>query len=223
MNLINKIITIVFTVALPSMLSASVITASDMGWYDETGHHSSSNPNYLVGDLGGKEYRNWMTFDMSNVGTVSSAILRAYLIDIPPGSQYGYNSNDPFETWSLWDVSGSTGSLTGGTGGVAMFNDLGSGISYGSVDATFADVGSYIEVSLNADALAALSASSGIWGIGGSITTLGSIDEGLYWYSHEDARVELVINSVPEPATFILLGLGLVGACFFKKKEKGLI
>ncbi|MBU2711587.1 PEP-CTERM sorting domain-containing protein [Zooshikella harenae] len=137
-----------------------------------------------------------------------------------------YLSTDASKTWTLWSVSTIIATLTGGTGGLAAFGDLASGTSYGSVSVTASDVGSYVEASLNASALASLSAATGLWAIGGSITTLGTGDDAVFWFSHEDARVELVVNEIspepdptPEPTSLILFGLGVLGMAYSRKKS----
>lgn len=106
---------------------STTIGMSDQGWYASNGVHTPSNANYIVGpctsgcDILG-EYRNWFVFDIADLRSpVSSLSLRlfSYNVTLSSGNYY------------LNDVSTSIASLTGGTGGVAAFNDLGTGMNYG--------------------------------------------------------------------------------------------
>ncbi|RDH46327.1 hypothetical protein [Zooshikella ganghwensis] len=217
---------------------AFTIPITDAGWYDDTGTHTFFNNNYLVGDAQGTEYHNWFLFILSNYPTFTSATLRAYLNDSPPAPEDGYLSTDASETWSLWSVETDLSTLYGGGGGLAAFIDLGSGTAYGSVNVTASDVGSFVEVDLNASALAAMNAANDaekFWVIGGSITTLGDGDDAIFWFSqHRDdgllfsPRVELVVNEsrpepdpIPEPPLLVLFGLGVLGISCSCKKVKG--
>lgn len=195
---------------------AVVLPAVDHGWYDDSGDHSPSNDNYLVGE-GGAElefYHDWFVFDLSSIsGPVTGATLRAYNVDTSVAPEDGYQSPDPSETWTLYDVSTSIADLVGGTGGLSAYNDLASGTTYGSTVVTAADVATYVEATLNSDALADMNLASGQFAIGGALTTLGSAgQEAVFWYSHRDPSVELVVNTqqVPAPAPAALLATGLL-------------
>ena len=189
--------------------AASPITLSyvALGWYDQTGDHPiPGGLNYIVGDYldFSKVHRNWFVFDLSAVDQpIASATLRAY------NRTFGYFSPDPTETWTIFDVSTSISSLMNGTGGSAAFVDLGTGLIYGSAVVSPADSGVFVEAALNSDALGALNAASGLFALGGALTTLSSLSsEYVFASSHQDPRAELVLVLVPEPGTLLLFGLG---------------
>ena len=76
------------------------------------------------------ELRNFFTFDLGSLpaGTdVVDATLQVF--------QPSYEGYDPFETYAIYDVSTPGGELVaGGSGLTDIFDDLGSGVVYGSRD-----------------------------------------------------------------------------------------
>ena len=81
----------------------------------------------------------FFTFTVSSYGSISSATLRLRF-DATKGALIAlggpYLGTDPSETFTLYDVSTPLGSLSAGTGGVAAFNDLGTGTVFGSATLT---------------------------------------------------------------------------------------
>ncbi|NCR06841.1 MAG: S8 family serine peptidase, partial [Microcystis aeruginosa LG13-03] len=59
-------------------LNTITLNAADTGWYDNTGFHGPTNPNYIVGDNENPNilYRNWFTF---NLPTLTAPIISAQL------------------------------------------------------------------------------------------------------------------------------------------------
>jgi hypothetical protein len=220
--------------------AALVILPTDTGWYTSVDGGSCSpflppdsclqngtipgNVNFLTGfaQTGGlfstyEEHRSFFVFDLSGLGAVSNAVLRAYLVAADNPSGPGYMSPDATETLGLFDVSTNPAFLVGGTGGVNAFPDLGTGVAFGQTIVSADDMGSFIEVTLNPDALASIGAAGGLWAVGGRLLTgSGPTPSGeyIFGFSHLDPRVELVVTpDIPAPATAYLLALA-VGALY---------
>ena len=175
---------------------ATVLTATNTGWYDFTGSHLASNPDYIVGDcsigtcggVGG--YNDFFVFDLSGVkGPITSAQLSMFNPSIYPGY-----SGKPSSTYTNFDVSTAIGTLIAdASGATGIYNDLGTGTAFGSTSVSAADNGTQVIVNLNAAALASLTAGEGgQWAIGG---TLGTFTP----------------PGVPEPATWGMMLMGFLG------------
>ena len=101
--------------------SAQTLDQVDRGWYNDFGLHLVDNPNYIAGQAGDL-FRNWFVFDLAEVtDTITSATL---CLEMPPS---GYTSFDPTETYTVFDVSTPPETLIDGSGGVAAYDDLGTG------------------------------------------------------------------------------------------------
>jgi hypothetical protein len=223
------LLTLLFTAA---NASAGLITlnATNSGFYNGAGGRVAANhaTGWYVGQ-GNAEIRNFFTFDLSTVsGTITTATLR--LSSVGTSGSLGYTGSDLTETYTVFDVSTSPTRLVNGTGGVAAFNDLGTGTAFGSVVATRPVGPSFIEptfreVVLNAAALAFLQSNLGPNQIafGGALTSLtrGSLTESLFnstsgqltrqlILTTEDASANPGGSSVPEPATMLLAGAALL-------------
>lgn len=193
--------------ANPGFGGPGSVPAFDTGWYDSSGVHEPTNPNYAVGAEGTTIYRNFFAFDLSlSPGNATAATLRVFN---PLG---GYVSTDPTEVIAFSDVTTSIAALIDGTGGLPAFDDLGAGIQYGSTVVSVADDDQVVEIQLNAAALASINAASGNWALGGNLTSLNAADdiEAVFGFTNSSAGVELVLRFVPEPTSALLVGLGCV-------------
>ncbi|MBL8202014.1 MAG: thrombospondin type 3 repeat-containing protein [Chromatiales bacterium] len=161
----------------PAAIVNLVLNAVDRGNYRDTGEHFPANTNYAAGYVyltsGGTYFetttRNFLVFDLSGLnGTVLNATLRLYN---PP---LGYLGTDPSETYVVYDVTTAIPALTAGTGGIAAYIDLGSGLTLGSRTIASSEVDQDIAVFLNSPtAVAYLTAGLGSTiALGGAITTI---------------------------------------------------
>jgi autotransporter-associated beta strand protein len=101
------------------------INSTDRGWYDATGAHSPSNPNYIAGEnASGTEFHNWFVF---NIPQFSGTIVQAELL-VNAFQMQGTNTQ---ETYVLRHVSTAIAPLVaGGAGLTAIYDDLAAGPVY---------------------------------------------------------------------------------------------
>jgi hypothetical protein len=212
-------LTVLFALAAPA--HADVINAIDSGWYNSAGMHVAQNNNYIVGDASGTERRNFVVFDLTTVtDEILSASLDLYNPDDDLPALRGYVSPDPTESLALYEVTTAVDDVRlsqTGAAGVAIFDDLGSGVVFGERSVSAADNGTVVSIVINANGLAALNAArGGLFAIGGALTTLGSVgDEYVFGFSQsignpEVRQLTIETAAVPEPVSASLLALGLL-------------
>lgn len=193
---------------------AILLTATDSGSYTNTGIHTSGQPDYIAGfcaasDCLGTSYlfNDFFVFDLSSVTSteIASATLNLYEPSVGNDGYDGYNSDLPSETFQMFDVTTAIGNTstygtlegpdTGDSTGTAIFNDLGSGVIFGSGVVTGAESGTVIPFALNSNAIAALNtAEGGEFALGGSVA--------------------------PEPASGLLILAGLAALAWRRKRAR---
>jgi hypothetical protein len=209
-----------------------IVNSADSGWYDSGGFHAAANDNYIVGFQGTIQYpsgspvtyNDYFVFDLSGVtGPVTSAVLSLALHACP---NCGFQSADPTETYSLFDVATSIGSLESThTDATDIFGDLASGMILGSRTISNADNGTTVDILLNSDAVALINASlGGSIAFGGTVTSLDSkspqVIFGFGGNDPADIR-QLRLNptaTVPESSTFVLLMTGCTAIGWLKRR-----
>jgi hypothetical protein len=170
------------------------INASNTGWYQNAGLSNEPNGgNYITGlcsNCGGPIYRSLLVFNIPVGIPITSATLNI--------NTYTYDSTNPSELLTLWDVTTSLTTLEAGTGGISAYNDLGSGVFYGSRVYTAADQNNFETITLDAAAISAIQSDAG-----GSFAIGGALD---------------VSSVVPEPSTFALLAGALSLIALYRVK-----
>ncbi len=183
--------------------SAVLTTDDNQGWWSATMPNSVGNDDYLVGnpllDSSPQWLRNFFTFDISGLRgqTVTSATLT--LTNFMSMSDLGQTNLQ----YTLYDVSTPAVVLdaVGGTN-AAIYDDLGSGVSYGSysLPVTGLDLNTS-QLVLNANAVgdlnAAIAGGTPSFSIGGTLPNL----------------------AVTEPSSLLLLSAGLLGAAAMRRRE----
>jgi large repetitive protein len=194
------------TISTTAGVFTSTGIAFDTGWYDQTGFHGPTNRNYAAANpailpdvTNGDTNHDFFAFRLG-AGVITGNILSATLTAFnPPGGYVGPAGGAMFD---LWDVSTNIDTLVaGGSGLVGIFNDLGSGASYGSRLVSAADSNSSVVIGISGQGLTDLQtaySTTSLFAIGGSF----------------DA-----ISSVPEPGTYALMGIGFAALGWLKRRK----
>jgi large repetitive protein len=225
----TSILIALLVVVLSSFASAQSVNINytDRGWYFEDGFHDPQNRNYLVGDyhLGCVDYcgnfHNFFVFDLAGISqSIEAAKLAIYVPRI-----WGYDSNDPSETYALQDIVTPINEvMQGGYFKGSIYADLGSGVVYGNREMTAADMETVIEITLNPSAIAAMNSTHGLFALGGLITSLDAAanNETVFGNSNYfgEGTTELRLTLVPEPSTLCLCLAGIFATQLLRNRGR---
>ena len=169
---------------------------NNSGWWSvtEPNYNKVFADNYIVGTAAQDVLNNFFTFSIPvGIGIITSASISA-----PRGGDGGQPSTAgvPFY-YLLFDVSTPAVNLTSFIGtSAAIFNDLGSGVSYGSILVTDLTDPDPLVIPLDAAAIAAINSSKGsVFSIGGTL------------------------SPVPEPGSAVLVGSALLALRLARRKR----
>jgi len=183
----------------------------NQGWWSDTREARDENDSYAIGISPDKEiFHNFFTFDLSSLdATVLSATLEL--------TRFMYASSADSEVLGLFDVSTDALTLNNNVGiNLTIYDDLGTGVSYGEFEVLSEGLETdVLTFELNASAIFDINVGKGGWfSIGGALLSLGSPmpdgTEGLFGASNDTGVQRLVLEVIPEPTTFVLLGLGVL-------------
>ena len=220
MKLLFKLVPLLMFSGL-SYASSITINAQNSGWYYDTGvHNGNTEPNISAGVCVTCRYsgeaRNFFLFDFSDITeTIVSAELRM--------TSGRYISDDPFETFSLFNISSDPSILpTNTTQNLSLFEDLGSGIVYGNYQIQQSS-DTVISIALNILALDDMNNTNTLFAIGGAITSLDNdLSRTQYAFSGThigDQTRELILTTVPVPGAFWLFLSGLPFIMSYARKR----
>ena len=205
--------------AAPAPATTQMFTTSEseflpgsrnQGWWASaaTASNYDSNDNYIVGRCcaGGRPstYRDFFTFDLSRLrGVPIAARLEV--------TRFISESESPTETLGLFDVSTAAATLnrTGNVQSKAIFDDLGSGTSYGQFQMpTAGDPQQVLSFPLNGAAVSRIGAArGGFFSIGGSLLSLAPGDHADSYFASSSLDLDptsvqrLVVEVAATPRT----------------------
>jgi hypothetical protein len=182
--------------------SAFTTGVLNQGWYSPNfpSFQDDLNDNYIVVSNGFEEFRNFFTFDLRTLRSpVTTATLEVVRHD---GGNLIYD---------VFDVTTDAATLNmNGTFKSDVFEDLGTGVGFGSFPIGTGPMTEVLRFPLNAAGVAAISRSSGgFFSVGGAVQ-----GRGLVFGNSQGSVVRLVINDgaapTAEPATLLLTAAGLI-------------
>jgi hypothetical protein len=189
------------------------LQANSLGWYNQSGVHQAFNPNTLTGFLAGTEYRSFYTWTVPAFeGRIASA-----RVEFDVQFSLGVSGAD-VQTGAVHDVAPSNVPLlpldNGGSNGVGIFGDLGSGSEYGSFIIGPTDSLTVFRFALNTNAVEMLNQlSGGTFAIGMRNATPGNTSDYFLFSSGSFPGAQtlvLSISPIPEPSSVLLMALGAV-------------
>lgn len=186
-----------------SNVTTLVFNSTFTGWYSSSQGHSSSNPNYIVGQIG-NAFRNFFSFNLGALNLTGKEIISARLVVRDGICSSGNNT----VSYRLFDVTTSQSVLHAthsAAAGLPIWTDLGSGQSYGTFSQSTLLIGTRTFV-LNSAAISDISArAGGLFSIGGALLSPPA-NAYLFGCSGPGAQ-QLIIEIVPinEPPADIIL------------------
>lgn len=115
------------------------------GWHSSTGGHSTSNENTLTGDYSGATYNSYYVFTLTGFTATSIQGVTLQL-------QLENYSGDATESFTVWDVTTPAANVENTATDVNIYNDLMTGVSYGTGTAMSSQLNQLLSVPLNAQA-----------------------------------------------------------------------
>jgi hypothetical protein len=119
------------------------------GWYSDSVGHTSANDNTVTGLVTGQTFRSYFVFSLEGL---SATIIRDVVLELEVST---YRASEPSVLASVWDVSTPSTTIEPDSASIAVFDDLGSGIQYGTATLTAGSVSATAPVAFALSAQAA--------------------------------------------------------------------
>ena len=205
------LVILVFTLSPKVKAGVVILDAVDKVYYLDSGFHNETVQRTLVGWDSPNKYNSFFVFDLSSLTEqIISVTLRL--------EAEGYFGLHTSETFTLFSVETSVPTLTtghsSGAPGIAIFNDLESGDIYGSATVLPSNIGTLVDISLSNEALNNVNSSiGGMFAIGAHLNNINTDlpEHSVSFSSNSGIGInQVLLTTIPEPATVLLLGLGAV-------------
>jgi hypothetical protein len=215
---------LVISVATSLRADTFFVNATQSGWFSDTGQHISGNSNYEIGDTETTAVlRNFATFTLPTLNAQFNFV--SATVTITNGTT---STSDPSETATFFDVSTSPATLSSGfssgsSTGQAVYNDLGTGATYGSQVYFPSDSSTGTKtITLNSAALDAMNAARGsTFSIGGAVTSLDATDNiELIYIGPSTPAFQLALTTGPAPEPSSAAVLGVITAIFTARRKR---
>ncbi len=222
---------ILLGLAISASAATIVVNTNDRGYYYNYDFNDTTNKNYLTGQInnGAAAIGFHSFFEFNGLTGLSGPIVSATLSLFNPAG--GYSSTQASELLTITGFSGSIATLDGGGTVAGEYSALASGPTYGTQSVNAATDGAFVNITLNAAAIAFLnSSSSNPFAFGGDLAGIPPADVstrfefgGSAFVVANDSNTTLTVvtaASTPEPQTLFLIIPSLAGFLLFARSRQ---
>ncbi len=181
---------VLFAAAVSHPVRAQSVVAFDSGWYSDQGRYSNGENQY-TGTTSVEEHHGFMVFDIPAGDEIVGVSLQVFTWEVRGGPN----------TIGVYDFSGDINALIAATdgrpsaAGVAIYEDLGSGIQFGTAE--IADSNATVLIPLNAQAVSALNAArGGQLAVGFRNLTIDQVQDAVFSSSGRSTSNALIIERI---------------------------